>query len=167
MPAGGERRRATATICLMPTSSFGAMGRTATSCMAGSRVLLAARGNTMTALGSHEWFVNAIAGATQMPIGPSENDVSVNVFVANCISPPRQFGFCSGQAAGGALTREMRSTRSPAEFSPYCTRSAGPAAPTYRTTECARCVCASACDGGIAPRSVSRSVDVLPRIRRR
>lgn len=103
MPAGGERRRATATICLMPTSSFGTMGRTATSCMAGSRVLLAARGNTMTALGSHEWFVNAIAGATQMPIGPSENDVSVNVFVANCISPHVSLDFVLAKRRAGPL----------------------------------------------------------------
>ena len=37
----------------------------------------------MTALGSQEWFSRAIVGETHTPIGVSEGDVSVKVFVVN------------------------------------------------------------------------------------
>lgn len=39
----------------------------------------------MTALGLHEWFANATVGAMQIPMGDSDADVSVNVFVVNCV----------------------------------------------------------------------------------
>lgn len=39
----------------------------------------------MTALGSHEWFTNAIEGETQIPIGASAGVVSVKVLVVNCV----------------------------------------------------------------------------------
>ena len=57
---------------LKPTSSSGAIGRKAINCIWGSLMgSFEERGKTMTVLGSHEWFVKAIAGATQMPMGES------------------------------------------------------------------------------------------------
>lgn len=43
----------------------------------------------MTALGSHEWFTNAIEGETQIPIGASAGVVSVKVLVVNCVRVSR------------------------------------------------------------------------------
>jgi hypothetical protein len=40
----------------------------------------------MTALGSQEWFTNATVGDTHIPMGASECDVKVKVFVVNYIS---------------------------------------------------------------------------------
>ena len=72
---------------LTRTSFPGAMLRRATRCSLGSSTgdALSARGKTMTALGSHEWFTNAIEGETQIPIGASAGVVSVKVLVVNCV----------------------------------------------------------------------------------
>lgn len=68
------------------TSFPGAMSLSATRLSDGSLLegVPCALGNTMTAFGLHEWFANATVGATQIPMGDSDAEVSVNVFVVNC-----------------------------------------------------------------------------------
>lgn len=64
------------------------MSRSATRCSRGSKpVLLYVRGNTITALGSHEWLASATIGATHIPIGFRAGSVRVNVFVENYNHP--------------------------------------------------------------------------------
>lgn len=68
------------------TSLPGAMSLSATRFNRGSLFLgvLEDLGKTTTALGLHEWFANAITGATLTPIGAREGEVRVKVFVVNC-----------------------------------------------------------------------------------
>ena len=67
------------------TSFPGAMSRSATRRRRGSSdgEELGARGNTITAFGSHEWLANATEGAMQIPIGVRDGSVRVNVLVVN------------------------------------------------------------------------------------
>jgi len=67
------------------TSSSGAMGRRAMTCMSGSCVggVLGERGNTMTAFGSQEWLIRAMSGEIETPSGVKEGVEIVNAFVMN------------------------------------------------------------------------------------
>jgi hypothetical protein len=70
------------------TSSPGNIFLRATTCSTGSgsdgwELEFDARGNTMTALGRHEWLKRAARGDTHVPRGERAGDVSVNVLVVN------------------------------------------------------------------------------------
>lgn len=66
------------------TSSPASISRKAMIFIIGSfAFVLPLRGNTTTAFGRHEWFVNATSGDTVAPIGVSEGEVRANVFVIN------------------------------------------------------------------------------------
>jgi hypothetical protein len=67
--------------------------------------------------------MRAMRGDTVIPNGVNEGEVSVNVFVINW--EESRHDRYNRKNKRGRLTREIMSTRSPAEVNPYSANSAG------------------------------------------